>query len=157
MLTQQLVVFSQGQLPEHIPRIQLDTLEHNSWLHEKDFRADPRFELPAFKGFDNLGENGRIYLRCKSTGMIVCAVPLKDSFQVLVFPKKRSDYFKLEVTTSADLLRDRIDVKAIETLLRSIRPVVGMGYDPTINKAALRVRIEAIEEIAGLEKPKPIE
>ncbi|TWU44483.1 hypothetical protein [Rubripirellula reticaptiva] len=154
LLTQQHIVFSQGQLSERVPAIQLDAIDHHCILHEKELKADPRFELPTFTGYDNLRENGRIYLHCKSSGMVICAAPVKDFYQILVFPRKQSEHFKLEITTSTQLQNDVVDVKSIEQLLRSVRPFFGMGYDRSKEKSRLKIRIEAPEEPVVLDGPR---
>ena len=151
LFVQQQVAFPQVQ----VQAIRLGDMDHHSILHRKDLVADPRFELPTFTAFDNFRENGRIYMRCKSSGMVICAAPVKDSYQVLVFPKSNSEQFRLKITTSLDLLSYGVDAKSIESLLNKTRPIVGMGYDPAKDKSRLKIRIEAIEEPDSLEKSKP--
>ena len=151
IFVQQSVAFPQEQA--HV--IKLGDIDHQSILHRKDLLADPRFELPKFTAFDNLRENGRIYLHCKLSGMVICAAPVKDSYQVLVFPRRNAEQFRLQITTSLDLLRDGVDAKSIESLLKNARPNMGMGYDPAKEKTRLKIRIEAIEESGSLEKSAP--
>jgi len=141
LCVQQTVAIAQPQPSA----INLDGIHHHTLLHSKDFSADPRFELPDFTTFDNLRENGRIYLRCKLSGMVVCAAPVKDSYQILVFPKKNANEFYLRVTTSLKLLRDGVDAKSIESLLRIARPAVGMAGNDSA-KVRLQIRIEANDE-----------
>ena len=87
--------------------------------------------------------------------MVICAAPVKDFYQVLVFPRRNAEQFRLQITSSLDLLRDGVDAKSIESLLNNARPNMGMGYDPTKEKTRLKIRIEAIEESGSLEKSAP--
>ena len=112
------------------------SLTHSSCLSKKDLRADERVTIQDKIPLPDL-IGGTVYLYCKESGALLDAVPIKDTYWVMVFPNPAAKRYDFKVMDSEMLLEEGIDVKLLRQVLRMNK---GHGMSGPVTPFVLDIR-----------------
>jgi hypothetical protein len=110
-------------------RIDWLALTHESHLSKRELLADARVSIQEKIPFSKLKE-GTVYLYCMESGALLDAVPIKDSYWVMIFPSTKATKFDFRVVDEEFLLKEGVDVKLLRQVLR-MNNGQGMGGPST--------------------------
>ena len=91
-------------------------LTHDTNLTRVDFLVDKSIAIQESIPLTNLVE-GTVYLYCKESGALLDAVPIKNSYRIMIFPDPKATKYNFTMIESAALIKEGIDVALLRGVL----------------------------------------